>query len=85
VAAQLATTLATPLTATPPIAALATPLDRVDVGYLVLILLALHHGNCPAVLMPMQGEQVVRFCCQPPDDVLVVAFKLLSQPEREPL
>jgi hypothetical protein len=32
-----------------------------------------------------RGEQAVRFRCQPPNDVLVVAFKLLSQPGREPL
>jgi hypothetical protein len=84
-AALLATTLAAPLTTALPIATLATPLDRVDVGGLILILLALHHGNCLAVLMPMQGEQVVRFHSQPPDDFLVVAFKLYSQPGREPL
>jgi hypothetical protein len=50
-AALLAAALASALA----VAALATPLDRVDVGCLVLILLALHHGNCSAVLMPMQG------------------------------
>jgi hypothetical protein len=50
-------------------AALATLLDRVDAGGLVFILLALHHGDCSAVLMSVQGEQAVRFRRQPPDSV----------------
>ncbi len=83
-AATLAATLAAPLTAAPAIAALGTPLDRVDVSGLVLILLALHHGDC-LFLMPMQGKQAVRFHRQPPDVVLVVSFKLFAQPGREQL
>jgi hypothetical protein len=74
--ATLAAALAAPLIAAPAVAALTTPLDRVDGGGLVLILLALHHGDCSAVLMPMQGEQAVRFRRQSPDVVLVVAFQL---------
>jgi hypothetical protein len=89
-AATLAAALAAPLAAAPAVAslavaALATPLDRVDVGGLVLILLALHHGDRPAALVPMQGKQAVRFRCQPPNVVLVVALKLCAQPGGEPL
>jgi hypothetical protein len=83
-AALLAATLAATLAAAPAVAALGTPLDRVDVSGLVLILLALHHGDC-MFLMPMQGKQAVRFHRQPPDVVLVVSFKLFAQPGREPL
>ena len=54
-------------------------------GGLVLIFLALHHGDRPTALMPMQGEQAVRFRRQPLDVVLVVTFKLYTQPGREPL
>ncbi len=79
-AALLAATLAV----APAVAALGTPLDRVDVSGLVLILLALHHGDC-LFLMPMQGKQAVRFHRQPLDVVLVVSFKLFAQPGREPL
>jgi hypothetical protein len=83
--AALPALLAAPLTAAPAVTALATPLDRVDAGGLVFILLALHHGDCSAVLMPMQGKQAVCFCRQPPDVVLVVALQLNAQPGREPL
>jgi hypothetical protein len=76
--------LAATLTAAPAVAALGTPLDRVDVSGLVLILLALHLGDC-LFLMPMQGKQAVHFHLQPPDVVLVVSFKLYAQPGREPL
>ncbi len=84
-AAKLAAPLATSLAAAPAVAALATPLDRVDLGGLVLILLALHHGNHSAVLVPMQGKQAVRLRRQPPDVVLVFAFQLDAQPGGEPL
>jgi hypothetical protein len=75
-AALLAAVLVALLTATPAVAALATPVGGVDVGGLVLILLILHHGDCPAVLMPMHGEQAVLFHRQPPDVLLVIAFQL---------
>ncbi len=85
--AALATTLAAPLAASlaaaPVVAALAAPLDRVDLGGLILVLLALHHGNCSAVLVPVQSKQAVRFRRQPPDVVLVVAFQLDAQPGGE--
>jgi hypothetical protein len=83
-AAALAATLAAPLTAAPAVATLGIPLDRVDVSGLVLILLALYHCDC-LFLMPMQGKQAVRFHRQPPDVILVVSFKLFTQPGREPL
>ncbi len=87
--AALATTLAAPLAASlasaPVVAALAAPLDRVDLGGLILVLLALHHGNRSAVLVPVQSKQAVRFRRQPPDVVLVVAFQLDAQAGGESL
>jgi hypothetical protein len=84
-AATLAAPLAASLAAAPAVAALAAPLDRVDLGGLVLILLAFHHGDRSAVLVPVQGKQAVRLRRQPPDIVLVVAFQLDAQPGGEPL
>jgi hypothetical protein len=87
--AALATALAAPLAASlasaPVVAALAAPLDRVDLGGLILVLLALHHGNRSAVLVSVQSKQAVRFRRQPPDVVLVNAFQLDAQPGGESL
>ncbi len=83
-APTLAAPLAASLAAALAVAALAAPLNRVDLGGLILVLLALHHGDCSAVLVPVQGKQAVRFRRQPPD-VLVVALQLDAQPGGESL
>ena len=83
--ATLAAPLAASLAAALAVAALAAPLNRVDLGGLILVLLALHHGDCSAVLVTVQGKQAVRFRRQPPDVVLVVALQLDAQPGGEPL
>ncbi len=61
------------------------PLDRIDVGGFVFILLALDHSDWSAVFMPVQGEQGVSSRRQPPDVVLVIALQLHSQPGRKTL
>ncbi len=50
------------------------PLDRVDAGDLVFLLLAFHHGDRPAMFVAVQGEQAVRSHRQPRYVILIVAF-----------
>jgi hypothetical protein len=66
--------LAAPLTAAPVVTALVIPLDRIDAGNLVFLLLAFHHGDRPAMFVAVQGEQAVRSHRQPLDVILIVAF-----------
>jgi hypothetical protein len=66
--------LAAPLTAAPVVTALVIPLDRVDAGDLVFLLLAFHHGDRPAMFVAVQGEQAVRSHRQPRYVILIVAF-----------